>query len=143
MPQGPQGHSPPSSMNPVNAAGQYQHRLSASSAADGSGTSKRSSLPPGFRMPGTQQHNPSPLQRTLTPPGADYLTSGTEPFPSVENLESGGSGSNFHISGSGLPSNSASSNDQTSPLVRHHHSTGSSFGSRSDMLESQSHLICS
>jgi hypothetical protein len=138
MPQGPQGHSPPSNMNPVSATGQYQHRLSASSAVDGSGMFNRSSLPPGIRL-GTQQHNPSPLARNLTPPPADYLRSGTEPFPSVENLESGGSGSNFHISGSALPSNSVSSNDQTSPLVRHHHSTGSSFGSKADTLESQLH----
>ena len=143
--QMPQGHSPPSNMNPVNSTGQYQHRLSASSAVDRldtAGTSaKRSSLPPGFRI-GSLQHNPSPLARNLTPPPAEYLVSGTEPFPSVETLESGGSGSNFHISGSGLPSNSASSNDNTSPLVRHQHpyqhSTGSSFGSRADVLESKS-----
>lgn len=127
--QMPQGHSPPpSNANPSN---QYQHRLSASSAAD---SMKRSSLPPGFRM-GMSQQKPSPLARALTPPSAEYLASGTEPFPSVENLESAGSGSNFHISGSGLPSNSASSNDQTSPLMRHHHSTGSSFGSKADTLE--------
>lgn len=135
-----QDHTPPpSNPNPVNTASQYQHRLSADS---GTSNNKRSSLPPGFRI-GNMQHNPSPLARNLTPPPAEYLGSSTEPFPSVETLESAGSGQNFHMSGSGLPSNSASSNDNTSPLVRHkhpyQHSQGSSFGSKSDLLESKSH----
>lgn len=56
---------------------------------------------------------------------------------SVESLESAGSGQNFHISGSGLPS--VSSNDNTSPLHHHshpyQHSQSSSFGSKSEVLE--------
>jgi hypothetical protein len=114
------------------------------SAADGGGlpvAGKRSSLPPGFRhhMQPHQQYNASPLQRALTPPPPDVLgPNDPEPFPSVESLESAGSGQNFHISALGLPT-SASSNDQTSPLQAHHdpyqHSHSSSFGSKSDTLE--------
>lgn len=123
------------------------------SAADGpgpgGGAHKRSSLPPGFRPLGshlqhhTGQYNASPLQRALTPPPPDAHShpldpSDPEPFPSVESLESAGSGQNFHISGSGLPT-SASSNDNTSPLQPHahpyRHSQSSSFGSKSEVLE--------
>jgi len=132
MPQSP--NFPPSSTD----------RLS---AADSGGTNKRSSLPPGFRPLGhrQQQHHQysaSPLQRALTPPPpAEALgPNDPEPFPSVETVESTGSGSGqiFHISGSGLPT-SASSNDNTSPLQHHphpyQHSQSSSFGSKSDLLE--------
>lgn len=121
-------------------------RLSAADSISGSGgANKRSSLPPGFRpfghhlghQPG--QYNASPLQRALTPPPPDSLgPNDPEPFPSVESLESAGSGQNFHISGSGLPT-SASSNDNTSPLQHHshpyQHSQSSSFGSKSEVLE--------
>lgn len=110
---------------------------------------KRSSLPPGFRPLGhlqpptqPQQHhhhqtfNASPLQRALTPPPPDATEAAeSEPFPSIE---SGGSGTNFHIPRSGLPA-SASSNENTSPLQYHGHAYGhsqsSSFGSRTDSLE--------
>lgn len=110
-------------------------------------TNKRSSLPPGFRPLGAHlqqphhqhQYNASPLQRALTPPPPDTLgPNDPEPFPSVETVESAGSGQNFHISASGLPT-SASSNDNTSPLQHHaypyQHSQSSSFGSRADLLE--------
>ena len=116
-----------------------------SAAADGGGMpgsqSKRSSLPPGFRhlqQQHSHQYNASPLQRALTPPPPDILgPNDPEPFPSVESLESAGSGQNFHISASGLPT-SASSNDQASPLQARYnpyqHSQSSSFGSKSDVL---------
>lgn len=82
------------------------------------------------------QYNASPLQRTLTPPPPDPTgPNDPEPFPSIE---SAGSGQNFHISRSGLPT-SASSNDNTSPRLYHthpyQHSQSSSFGSRGDLLE--------
>jgi hypothetical protein len=123
-------------------------RLSAAdSIAASGGAGKRSSLPPGFRPLGhylQQQHQPgqynaSPLQRALTPPPPDELgPNDPEPFPSVESVESAGSGQNFHISGSGLPT-SASSNENTSPLQHHshpyQHSQSSSFGSKSEVLE--------
>ncbi len=113
-------------------------RVSAADSGGLPGTGKRSSLPPGFRHSLQAHHyNASPLQRSITP-GADMLgPNDPEPFPSVESLESAGSGQNFHISASGLPT-SASSNDQnTSPLYapHHHHSQSSSFGSKSEMLE--------
>jgi hypothetical protein len=135
---------PPSSSQIGGATTFPGRRLS---AADGgvvtSGAGKRSSLPPGFRpLVGhhlqPHQYNASPLQQALTPPPPDVLgPNDPEPFPSVESLESGGSGHNFHISASGLPT-SASSNDHTSPLQAHHqphHSQSSSFGSKSDLLE--------
>ncbi|KAJ4513854.1 hypothetical protein HRR78_006564 [Exophiala dermatitidis] len=121
-------------------------RLSAAdSVASSGGAYKRSSLPPGFRPLGHHlyhqpgQYHASPLQRTLTPPPPDSLgPNDPEPFPSVESLESAGSGQNFHISGSGLPT-SASSNENTSPLQHYshpyQHSQSSSFGSKSDVLE--------
>jgi hypothetical protein len=91
------------------------------------------------RRGGHGQYNASPLQRALTPPPPDGLgPNDPEPFPSVESLDSGGSGQNFHISGSGLPT-SASSNENTSPLQYHshpyQHSHSSSFGSKSEVLE--------
>lgn len=130
---------PPASSQTGTGAGPSGAKLS---AADVQGTStsssKRSSLPPGFRPLGhlgQHHYNASPLQRALTPPPPD---SENEPFPSVETVESGGSGQNFHISASGLPT-SVSSNDNTSPLAAHHnpyqHSQSSSFGSKSDVLE--------
>lgn len=123
-------------------------RLSAAdSIAASGGAGKRSSLPPGFRPLGSYlgqpqgghgHYNASPLQRALTPPPPDSMgPNDPEPFPSVESLESAGSGQNFHISGSGLPS--VSSNDNTSPLHHHshpyQHSQSSSFGSKSEVLE--------
>lgn len=163
----PQSQDSPSAFPPSNATGPSGHRLSISAAEGGGGNSiaaatagigaasastsmnsnKRSSLPPGFRPLGhlgQYNTNPSPLQRALTPPPPDHLGGpDTEPFPSVESLESAGSGHNFHISASGLPT-SASSNDNTSPLMRHHHpyqhSQSSSFGSKADALESKSRL---
>ncbi|KAK7892924.1 hypothetical protein LTR67_007161 [Exophiala xenobiotica] len=132
-------------------AASLQHTTTARrlSAADPSATTggagKRSSLPPGFRplghylqhQPG--QYNASPLQRALTPPPPDVLgPNDPEPFPSVESVESAGSGHNFHISASGLPT-SVSSNDNTSPLQHYshpyQHSQSSSFGSKSEVLE--------
>ncbi|RMZ84640.1 hypothetical protein DV737_g1212, partial [Chaetothyriales sp. CBS 132003] len=64
----------------------------------------------------------------------------TPPFPSVESLESAGSGQNFHISATGLPASVSSSNDKTSPMQAPHarpyqHSQSSSFGSRAESLE--------
>lgn len=101
---------------------------------------KRSSLPPGFRIPGQmqQQYHASPLQNALTPPPPVGLEA-NEPFPSVESsVESVISGQNFHISTSGL-SASGSANNDTSPsqLQSHHyhHSQSSSLGSRTDSLE--------
>lgn len=123
-------------------------RLSAAdSIAASGGPGKRSSLPPGFRPLGSYlgqpqgghgHYNASPLQRALTPPPPDSMgPNDPEPFPAVESLESAGSGQNFHISGSGLPS--VSSNDNTSPLHHHshpyQHSQSSSFGSKSEVLE--------
>ncbi|KIX05793.1 uncharacterized protein Z518_03765 [Rhinocladiella mackenziei CBS 650.93] len=148
MPQSP--NFPPSasttaaSTHPTTAT--TGRRLSAADSVTASGgANKRSSLPPGFRpfghhlQPQHGQYNASPLQRTLTPPPPDSLgPNEPEPFPSVESLESAGSGQNFHISGSGLPT-SASSNDNTSPLQHHshpyQHSQSSSFGSKSEVLE--------
>jgi hypothetical protein len=141
MPQDSPSAFPPSSTTAPTGTG---HRLSASAAEGGGSTSKRSSLPPGFRPFNHLQYNtnPSPLQRTLTPPPPEQLgPHDAEPFPSVESLESAGSGQNFHISASGLPT-SASSNDNTSPLMRghhYHHSQSSSFGSKADTLESELH----
>ncbi|KIW78834.1 hypothetical protein Z517_08673 [Fonsecaea pedrosoi CBS 271.37] len=154
MPQSP--NFPPSTTAAATAAGTgiaptttttTARRLSAADSISTSGdVNKRSSLPPGFRPFGHHLHHPqagrynaSPLQRTLTPPPPDVLgPNDPEPFPSVESLESAGSGQNFHISGSGLPT-SASSNDNTSPLQHHshpyQHSQSSSFGSKSDVLE--------
>lgn len=102
---------------------------------------KRSSLPPGFRLPGhlQQQYNASPLQNALTPPPPDDALEANEPFPSVESsLDSVISGQNFHMPASGL-STSGSVNNDTSPLQPqshpYHHSQSSSLGSRSDSLE--------
>ena len=110
-------------------------------SAGGGLNAKRGSIPPGFRHSGHFQggYTASPLANALTPPPPDTLDSGPEPFPSVESsLESAGSGQNFHISGSGLPT-SASSNEDTSPLQHHahnyHHSQSSSIGSRADTIE--------
>jgi hypothetical protein len=102
---------------------------------------KRSSLPPGFRIPGQmqQQYHASPLQNSLTPPPPDVVEA-NEPFPSVESsIDSAMSGQNFHMPASGL-STSGSVNNDTSPLQlqshhHHHHSQSSSLGSRSDSLE--------
>ena len=143
-PQKPQGspNFPPSSSQTggagVDSSSSGARRLSAADSGGLPGQGKRSSLPPGFRHL-HHQYNASPLQRTLTPPPPDVLgPNDPEPFPSVESLESAGSGQNFHISASGLPT-SASSNEQTSPLQAHHnpykHSQSSSFGSRTDSLE--------
>ena len=151
MPQSP--NFPPSTIVASAGAATTTHptttarRLSAadSVSASGGGANKRSSLPPGFRPFGHHlqhqhgQYNASPLQRALTPPPPDSLgPNDPEPFPSVESGESAGSGQNFHISGSGLPT-SASSNDNTSPLQHHshpyQHSQSSSFGSKSEVLE--------
>lgn len=141
MPQSP--NFPPST-SATAATTTSARRLSAadSYAASGGGASKRSSLPPGFRPLGHHlqhqqgRYNASPLQRALTPPPPD--ANDPEPFPTVESVESAGSGQNFHISGSGLPT-SASSNDNTSPLQHHsypyQHSQSSSFGSKSEVLE--------
>ena len=120
-------------------------RVSAADSGGLPGAGKRSSLPPGFRplvghhLQQHHQYNASPLQRALTPPPPDVLgPNDPEPFPSVESHESAGSGQNFHISASGLPT-SASSNDQISPLQTYRnpyqHSQSSSFGSKSDTLE--------
>ena len=130
---------PPTSSQPGGAGVDSSRRLSAADSSGGlPGQGKRSSLPPGFRHLQHHQYNASPLQRTLTPPPPDVLgPNDPEPFPSVESLESAGSGQNFHISASGLPT-SASSNDQTSPLAHHNpyqHSQSSSFGSKSELLE--------
>lgn len=116
----------------------------------GGGAYQRSSLPPGFRPlghlqpPTTHQPSPytytSPLQRTLTPPAPNPAAgpNDPEPFPTIESIESSGSGTNFHIPRSGLPT-SASSNENTSPLQFHRqpyqHSQTSSFGSRAELLE--------
>ena len=142
MPQSP--NFPPS----TNAASttlpttSIDRRLSGADSIS-SGTNKRSSLPPGFRPFShhlhSGQYNASPLQRALTPPPPDGQgPDDPEPFPSVESLESAGSGQNFHISGTGLPA-SASSNDNTSPLQYHsqpyQHSHSSSYGSKSEVLE--------
>ena len=126
MPQSP--NFPPSTTLAATAGTTTStaRRLSAAdSISTGGGANKRSSLPPGFRPFGHHlqgqhgQYNASPLQRALTPPPPDALgPNDPEPFPSVESLESAGSGQNFHISGSGLPT-SASSNDNTSPLQHH------------------------
>lgn len=147
MPQSP--NFPPSTANTTGMAATIQtpsttaRRLSAAdSIAASGGANKRSSLPPGFRPFGHHlhgQYNSSPLQRTLTPPPPDVLgPNDPEPFPSVESVESAGSGQNFHISRSGLPT-SASSNENTSPLQHHahpyQHSQSSSFGSKSEVLE--------
>ena len=143
MPQDSPNFPPTSSGMGSGAGTTTGARLSVPGADSGgfASSSKRSSLPPGFRPPGYlhHQYNASPLQRTLTPPPPDAMgPNDPEPFPSVESLESAGSGHNFHISGSGLPT-SASSNDQTSPLHTHHnpyqHSQSSSFGSKSEVLE--------
>ena len=100
-------------------------------------------MPPGFRPPGhfqQQQYTASPLQNALTPPPPDPQgPNDPEPFPSVESsIESTGSGHNFHISASGLPT-STSSVDETSPLQPYahpyQHSQSSSFGSKADTLE--------
>jgi hypothetical protein len=148
MPQESPNFPPTSSQTGGAGVGSSSSGARRLSAADGGGlpgAGKRSSLPPGFRpLVGHRQHqhhyyNASPLQRALTPPPPDVLgPNDPEPFPSVESLESAGSGQNFHISASGLPT-SASSNDLTSPLHAHHnpyqHSHSSSFGSKSEMLE--------
>ena len=137
---------PPASSSQIGTGAEPGGSGAKLSAADmpgaGSSNNKRSSLQPGFRPLGylqQQQHqyNSSPLQRALTPPPPD--SGEHEPFPSVETVESSsGSGQNFHISGSGLPT-SASSNDNTSPLHAYQnpyqHSQSSSFGSKSDVLE--------
>jgi hypothetical protein len=157
--QMPRSPNLPPSTGPTNAAATTtsttattpSRRLSAADsismmAQASGGANKRSSLPPGFRPLGSYlgshhqgQYNASPLQRALTPPPPDNMgPNDPEPFPSVESLESAGSGQNFHISGSGLPT-SASSNENTSPLQHYshpyQHSTSSSFGSKSDVLE--------
>ncbi|KAK4940762.1 hypothetical protein LTR10_019155 [Elasticomyces elasticus] len=144
MPQSP--NFPPATTSPMAATTTMARRLSAADSTTGSGgVTKRSSLPPGFRPLGHHlqhqagKYNASPLQRTLTPPPPDILgPNDPEPFPSVESVESAGSGQNFHISRSGLPT-SASSNENTSPLQHHshpyQHSQSSSFGSKSEVLE--------
>jgi len=147
MPQSP--NFPPSSTSTTGTSAHGVLLANAATAAAGGGVggggganNKRSSLPPGFRPLGfLQQHqyNASPLQRALTPPPPDAAgPNDPEPFPSVESAESAGSGHNFHISASGLPT-SASSNDNTSPLLHQHHpyqhSQSSSFGSRADLIE--------
>ena len=85
-------------------------------------TGARLSLPPGFRHSGqfhSHSYHASPLQKALTPPPADPRgPEDPEPFPSVESAESAGSGQNFHISASGLPT-SASTNEDSSPLQQH------------------------
>ncbi|KAJ9607084.1 hypothetical protein H2200_008156 [Cladophialophora chaetospira] len=147
MPQSP--NFPPSTTAAATAGTTHptssvDRRLSAADSIS-SGANKRSSLPPGFRPFSHHlhsqhgQYNASPLQRALTPPPPDSLgPNDPEPFPSVESLDSAGSGQNFHISGSGLPT-SASSNENTSPLQYHshpyQHSQSSSFGSKSEVLE--------
>lgn len=80
----------------------------------------RLSLPPGFRNSGQyQSYHASPLQKALTPPPPDGPgPNDPEPFPTVESIESAGSGQNFHISRSGLPT-SASTNEDSSPLQQH------------------------
>ena len=114
------------------------------STATTAGAVKRSSLPPGFRGPAghlhNQQYHASPLQQALTPPPPDPAEpNDPEPFPSVESsIESAGSGQNFHISATGLPT-AASSVDDSSPLQQHarpyQHSQSSSFGSKADTME--------
>ena len=107
--------------------------------------SKGSSLPPGFRPPGRvqqQQYTASPLQNALTPPPPEFMVpNDSDPFPSVESFpESAGSGQDFQISRSGLPT-SASTHEDSSP-VQHDtqrypvsHSQNSSMGSKADTLE--------
>ncbi|KIW16376.1 hypothetical protein PV08_06427 [Exophiala spinifera] len=148
MPQSP--NFPPSQGSTAMAMHAQTAAARRLSAADtpggGDGAYKRSSLPPGFRplghhlqhgSAGKYSYNASPLQRALTPPPPDVLgANDSEPFPSVETVESAGSGANFHISASGLPT----SND-TSPLQHYseahpyRHSQSSSFGSKSEVLE--------
>lgn len=144
MPQSPK--VPPASTG-VSAAS-AGHADQTSGGIEGGGAYKRSSLPPGFRplghlQPSTHHHhstfNASPLQRALTPPPPDVTgPDDSEPFPTVESIESAGSGHNFHIPRSGLPT-SVSSNENTSPLQYHsrpyQHSQTSSFGSKADLLE--------
>jgi hypothetical protein len=146
MPQSPK--FPPASTGTSAAgvgAGAASHAGPQSGGGEGGGAYKRSSLPPGFRPLGhlqAQTHhstfNASPLQRALTPPPPDPAgPNDPEPFPTVESIESAGSGQNFHIPRTGLPA-SASSNENTSPLQYHHpyqHSHTSSFGSMADRLE--------
>ncbi|KAK5083684.1 hypothetical protein LTR05_006188 [Lithohypha guttulata] len=143
MPQSPK--FPPASTGP-SAAGVTSHAGQMGGGIDGGSTHKRSSLPPGFRPLGHLQLQPhhstfnaSPLQQTLTPPPPDLTgPNDPEPFPTVESIESAGSGHQFHIPRSGLPT-SASSNEDTSPLQYHshpyQHSQTSSFGSKADLLE--------
>ena len=64
----------------------------------------RTSLPP-FIASQFQSFQASPLQHTLTPPPPEM--SDLQPFPSVESsIESGTSGSNFHIPSQGLSDSS-------------------------------------
>jgi len=143
MPQSPK--FPPASTG-ASAAQAASHAGQPSGGSEGGSAYKRSSLPPGFRPLGHLQpqthhstYNASPLQRALTPPPPDQTgPNDPEPFPSVESIESAGSGTNFHIPRSGLPA-SVSSNENTSPLQYHthpyQHSQTSSFGSRADLLD--------
>jgi hypothetical protein len=66
----------------------------------------RSSMPP-FSASHFQGYQASPLQQALTPPTC--AQDGPEPFPSVENAESG---DNFHIERSGLSDSSPSFSSQ-------------------------------
>ena len=89
-------------------------------------TATRLSLPPGIRHSGQfNSFHASPLQKALTPPPPDPPGhNDPEPFPTVESIESAGSGQNFHISRSGLPT-SASTNEDSSPLQQHSQLYGS------------------
>ena len=149
MPQSPKFPLASTGMSAVDSPSVEQ---SGGGGGEGGGAYKRSSLPPGFRplghlQPPTTTHQPhytttytSPLQRALTPPAPSNPAglNDPEPFPTVESIESTGSGTNFHIPRSGLPT-SASSNDNTSPLQYqrqpYQHSQSSSFGSRAELLE--------
>lgn len=144
MPQSPK-FPPASTGTSAAGAGAASHAGPQSGGGEGGSAYKRSSLPPGFRPLGhlqAQMHhstfNASPLQRALTPPPPDPAgPNDPEPFPTVESIESAGSGQNFHIPRSGLPG-STPSNENTSPLQYHHpyqHSHTSSFGSMADRLE--------
>lgn len=143
MPQSPKF---PLASTTQSAAGLSSYAGQAGGGSEGGSAYKRSSLPPGFRPLGHLQPQPhhttfnaSPLQRALTPPPPDHMgPNDPEPFPTVESIESTGSGHQFHIPRSGLPT-SASSNENTSPLQYHghpyQHSQTSSFGSKSELLE--------
>ncbi|KAK6382907.1 hypothetical protein LTS17_003577 [Exophiala oligosperma] len=146
MPQSP-NFPPSTATSAMQATTTAARRLSAADASWSSGgVNKRSSLPPGFRplghalqhsSAGKYSYNASPLQRALTPPPPDMLgPNDAEPFPSVESVESAGSGAKMQPTST----MSWSHHEQTSPLQQYshggyQHSQSSSFGSKSEVLE--------